>query len=81
MARINLLPWREWERERKRKEFFGNLAGVFVGAGAVTPDAGFPHQLSGHQRGPGGHAERRIRHALREGDPLRRSGRRLHKGY
>jgi type IV pilus assembly protein PilN len=30
MARINLLPWREWERERKKKEFVGNLAGVFA---------------------------------------------------
>jgi len=28
MANINLLPWREWERERKRKEFLVNLAGV-----------------------------------------------------
>ena len=28
MAHINLLPWREWERERKKKEFLGNLAGV-----------------------------------------------------
>ncbi|MCB1685381.1 MAG: pilus assembly protein PilN, partial [Pseudomonadales bacterium] len=30
MAHINLLPWRDWERERKKKEFFGNLAGVLV---------------------------------------------------
>ena len=30
MARINLLPWREWERERRKKQFLGNLAGVFV---------------------------------------------------
>lgn len=30
MARINLLPWREWERERKKKEFLGNLAGVLA---------------------------------------------------
>lgn len=36
MARINLLPWREWERERKRKEFLGNLAGVLVGAVALV---------------------------------------------
>lgn len=34
MARINLLPWRDWERERKKKEFLGNLAGVLV-MGAV----------------------------------------------
>ena len=37
MAHINLLPWREWERERKKKEFLGNLAGVFV-LGAVLVD-------------------------------------------
>lgn len=36
MARINLLPWREWERERKRKEFFGNLAGVLVAAAGIV---------------------------------------------
>ncbi len=34
MAHINLLPWREWERERRKKEFLGNLAGVVV-LGAV----------------------------------------------
>jgi type IV pilus assembly protein PilN len=28
MANINLLPWREWERERRKKEFLINLAGV-----------------------------------------------------
>ena len=39
MAHINLLPWREWERERKKKEFLGNLAGVFV-LGAVLVFAG-----------------------------------------
>lgn len=32
MARINLLPWREWERERKKKEFLTNLVGVCVAA-------------------------------------------------
>lgn len=36
MARINLLPWREWERERKKKEFFGNLAGVLVAGAALV---------------------------------------------
>lgn len=30
MARINLLPWREWERKRKQREFTGMVA-----AGAV----------------------------------------------
>lgn len=41
MARINLLPWREWERERKRKEFLGNLAGVLIGAVALVLLAGW----------------------------------------
>jgi type IV pilus assembly protein PilN len=36
MARINLLPWREWERERKKKEFFGNVAGVLVAGVALV---------------------------------------------
>ena len=30
MANINLLPWRELERERKQKEFLGQLVGVLV---------------------------------------------------
>ena len=30
MAHINLLPWREWERERKKKEFLTNLVAVLV---------------------------------------------------
>ncbi len=33
MTRINLLPWREWERERKQKEFIVNVVAVlFLGA-------------------------------------------------
>jgi type IV pilus assembly protein PilN len=36
MARINLLPWREWERERKKKEFLVNLAGVLVAGVAIV---------------------------------------------
>lgn len=36
MAHINLLPWREWERERKKKEFLGNLAGVVVLGAALV---------------------------------------------
>ncbi|MCZ6854050.1 MAG: PilN domain-containing protein [Gammaproteobacteria bacterium] len=36
MAHINLLPWREWERERKQKEFLVNLVAVlFLGAALV----------------------------------------------
>ena len=30
MARINLLPWREWERERRQKDFLTNLGGILV---------------------------------------------------
>ena len=30
MARINLLPWRDWERERRQKEFMANLGGVLI---------------------------------------------------
>ena len=46
MANINLLPWREWERERKQKEFLGQtgvvlLLGVLLifGAGQVLNNA------------------------------------------
>ena len=41
MARINLLPWREWERERKQKEFLTSLAGVALFGLAVVFAAGF----------------------------------------
>jgi type IV pilus assembly protein PilN len=36
MARINLLPWREWERARKKKEFLGNVAGVLAAGVAIV---------------------------------------------
>lgn len=36
MARINLLPWRDWERERKKKEFLINLAAVLVAGLAIV---------------------------------------------
>ena len=36
MAHINLLPWRDWERERKKKEFLTNLIGVLVLGGALV---------------------------------------------
>jgi type IV pilus assembly protein PilN len=36
MARINLLPWRQWERERKQRQFLANLGLVLVaGVGCV----------------------------------------------
>ncbi|MDV3238848.1 MAG: PilN domain-containing protein [Gammaproteobacteria bacterium] len=37
MARINLLPWREWERKRKQREFAGMAAaGAVLAAVAVV---------------------------------------------
>lgn len=36
MAHINLLPWREWERERKKKEFLTNLVAVLVLGGILV---------------------------------------------
>jgi type IV pilus assembly protein PilN len=36
MARINLLPWRDWERERKKKEFLTNLAAVALAGGIIV---------------------------------------------
>ena len=41
MAHINLLPWRDWERERKKKEFLGNLAGVLAFAAVLVFLAGW----------------------------------------
>ena len=40
MANINLLPWREWERERKQREFYAQLAGVLVVALGLIFGAG-----------------------------------------
>ena len=46
MANINLLPWREWERERKQKEFLAQTGAVLLlgvllilGAGQVLNNA------------------------------------------
>jgi len=36
MPRINLLPWREAERKRKRHEFFLSLGAAFATAGLIT---------------------------------------------
>ncbi len=41
MARINLLPWREWERSRKKREFLGNLGAVVVVAALLIGGAVF----------------------------------------
>lgn len=40
MARINLLPWREWERERRKKEFLVNTGAVLVLALGIVFAAG-----------------------------------------
>ena len=39
MAHINLLPWREWERERRKNEFLVRIAGALL-FGAVIVLAG-----------------------------------------
>src|SRR5690606_21354885 len=36
MPRINLLPWRDAERKRKRQEFADGVAGALVAAGAIA---------------------------------------------
>ena len=40
MANINLLPWREWERERKQKEFFAQTGAVLLIAVLMVFGAG-----------------------------------------
>lgn len=40
MANINLLPWREWERERKQKEFFAQTGAVLLLAVVMIFGAG-----------------------------------------
>ena len=41
MATINLLPWRQWERERKQAQFLASLAGVFAVGAVMVMTAGF----------------------------------------
>lgn len=41
MATINLLPWRQWERERKQAQFLASLAGVFALGAILVMGAGF----------------------------------------
>jgi type IV pilus assembly protein PilN len=36
MARINLLPWREWERERRKNEFLIRLGGSVLFAALIV---------------------------------------------
>src|SRR5262245_53483062 len=40
MARINLLPWREWERERRKNEFLVRAAGALVVGAVLVLGAG-----------------------------------------
>jgi type IV pilus assembly protein PilN len=50
MAHINLLPWRDWERERRKNEFLVQIGGalvlglVLVFAGGMYLDASTEHQ-------------------------------------
>ncbi len=41
MATINLLPWRQWERERKKSQFLASLGAVFAAGAFVVMIAGF----------------------------------------
>ncbi len=40
MARINLLPWRDWERERLKKEFFA-ISGIAAAIGVAVLVVGY----------------------------------------
>jgi type IV pilus assembly protein PilN len=41
MAHINLLPWREWERERRKNEFLVRVGGALVVGAVLVFAAGF----------------------------------------
>ena len=51
MANINLLPWREWERERRQKEFLAQLGAVLLFAVLAIFGAGqyLDAQVEGQQ--------------------------------
>ena len=55
MANINLLPWREWERERKKKEFLVQLVSVLVVA--LVTVVGFGQRLDASIDGQQGRNE------------------------
>ena len=61
MAHINLLPWREWERERKQKEFLGQIAAVLLIGVVMVLGAGvyLDTSIEG-QEGRNKHLEKRI---------------------
>lgn len=51
MARINLLPWREWERKRKQREFAGMAAAgaLFAAIAAVIGHVQMENMISGQE--------------------------------
>lgn len=59
MARINLLPWREWERKRKQREFAGMAAagalfaaiGVIIGHMQMEGMIGAQEERNGYLQG------------------------------
>lgn len=52
MSRINLLPWREWERERRNRAFFARLAVSALLGLCVAALAGlYLDRLAGRQEG------------------------------
>ncbi len=61
MAKINLLPWREWERERKKNEFLTQLGIVVVFALVLVMGAGvFLDSLIENQQGRNTFVQNRI---------------------
>lgn len=61
MARINLLPWRDWRRERLKKEFFVILAGMALAGAAVVLAAMLVYgQAIGAQNERNAHLSRNI---------------------
>jgi type IV pilus assembly protein PilN len=51
MARINLLPWREWERKRKQREFVAMAAAgaIFAGIAVVIAHLQMENLISGQE--------------------------------
>lgn len=51
MARINLLPWREWERKRKQREFAGMAAAgaVFAAIAVIIGHVQMENMISGQE--------------------------------
>lgn len=51
MARINLLPWREWERKRKQREFAGMAAAgaVFAAIAVVAGHVQMENMIGGQE--------------------------------